>query len=146
MIGIMIMTIITSLHYLMINIMIIIILLIILFIAYRRNTGSININPKHVRILLRTSARYAIAASQDNNVAVAVLHANYAAGYLWALSDIATTSEIESISGINWKQFRNAIIDIQDMATKRLSKACPNYINLSKNGNIQYLARVAGDV
>ena len=129
----------------MINIMVIIILLIILFAAYRHvRSGSININPKHVRILLRASARYAIAASQDNNVAVAVLHANYAAGYLWALSDIATASEIESISGIDWKQFRNAIIDIQDMATKRLSKACPNYINLSKNGNMQYLARVAG--
>lgn len=123
--------------------MIIIILLIVLFIAYRRQCG---VNPKHVRVLLRASARYAIAALQDLNVAIAVLHANYAAGYLWALSDIATTSEIEAMSGINWKRFRNTIIDIQDMVTKRLSKACPSYISLVGDGNARYLAHIAGDV
>lgn len=86
--------------------MAIIILLIALFIAYRRRCGvNTGIDPKHIRVLLRASA---------------VLHANYAAGYLWALSDIATTSEIEAMSGINWKRFRDAIIDIQDMVTKRL--------------------------
>ena len=97
--------------------MVIITLHIALFIAYRHRCG---VDPKHVRTLLRASARYAIAALQDLNVAIAVLHANYAAGYLWALSDIATTSEIEAMSGINWKRFRDAIIDIQDMVTKRL--------------------------
>lgn len=64
------------------------------------------------------------------------MHANYAAGYLWALSDIATTSEIEAMSGINWKRFRDAIIDIQDMATKRLVE----------DGDAHYLAHIAGDV
>src|SRR5207237_6958 len=40
-----------------------------------------------VQILTRQAARWSTAASQDNNPLIAVLHANYGAGYLWAIHD-----------------------------------------------------------
>ena len=41
---------------------------------------------------------------------IAVLHANYGAGYLWALKDIATDSEIQKATGINLGDFENEIV------------------------------------
>ena len=51
-----------------------------------------------VDILVRQTARWATAAKQDKNILIAVLHANYAAGYLWALKDIASDEEIETVT------------------------------------------------
>ena len=43
--------------------------------------------------LIRQSARYATAAQRDKSPVIAVLHANYAAAYLYALKDIARSEE-----------------------------------------------------
>ena len=80
-----------------------------------------------IKILTRQAARWSVAAQQDQNAMIAVLHANYGAGYLWALNDIATTSEIEEASGINYQSFRDEIVKIQDAATKRMATLCPAY-------------------
>lgn len=80
-----------------------------------------------IRTLIRQAARWSIAADQDENAMVAIMHANYGAGYLWALNDIATTSEIENITGINYRKFRDEIVRIQDSATKKMIDVCPDY-------------------
>ena len=91
--------------------------------------------------LVRQTARWATAASQDDNPVIEVLHANYAAGYLWALKDIATNKDIENATKIDMNKFQKNVVDIQDKANKKLVKLCPNFI---KTDNI-YLAKIGGE-
>ena len=81
-----------------------------------------------IRTLLRQSARWALASQQDNSPLIALLHANYGAGYLWALNDIATSQEIERIGNVRYLDFIKKIVTIQDKATQKVSKVCPNFI------------------
>jgi hypothetical protein len=97
---------------------------------------------KTINTLIRQSARWALAAQQDQSPIIALLHANYAAGYLWALKDIATDTEIAQIGGVDPLKFRNQVIAIQDRCTKRVSKICPKFI-----GKLDHaLLRIAGDL
>ena len=50
------------------------------------------------------------------------------AGYLWALKDIATDQEIHESTGIDVLEFKQSITDVQDEATKQVSKACPQFV------------------
>ena len=77
--------------------------------------------------IMRGSARWALASKQDKSPLVAVLHANYGCAYLWALKDVFNDYEITSATGIDVIQFQNKITDIQDNATKRMTKVCPAY-------------------
>ena len=91
--------------------------------------------------LVRQTARWATAAQQDQSPLVALLHANYAAGYLWALKDIASDTEINKVAGINLKQFEEHIVNVQDMTTKNVLKACPEFA-----GEVDlYLSTIAGE-
>mgnify|MGYP001336823216 FL=1 len=96
---------------------------------------------KLINKLVRQTARWGTAASQDDNPVIAVLHANYAAGYLWALKDIATKEEIESTANINMNKFQKNIVDTQDKTNKILVKLCPNFV---KTDN-PYLAKIGGE-
>ena len=80
-----------------------------------------------VRILSRQAARWSTAAAQDENPMIAVLHANYGAGYLWAINDIVTSCEFEKITGYDYIKFRDAIIAVQDAATKKALDVCPDF-------------------
>ena len=91
--------------------------------------------------LVRQTARWATAATQDDNPLIAVLHANYGTGYLWALKDIANKNEIETAANIDLVKFQNNVIQIQDATTKRLAKVCPDF---AKTDNI-YLAKIGGE-
>jgi hypothetical protein len=93
-----------------------------------------------IKTLVRQGARWSTAADQDNNAMVAVLHANYGAGYLWALKDIATDNEIKRASNIDIKKYEQDIIDIQDKSTKKMIKLCPEYAPKSS-----YLTNIAGE-
>jgi hypothetical protein len=95
-----------------------------------------------VEILARQAARWAAAAQQDESPLIALLHANYAAGYLWALLDISTDKEIFDTIGLDISEFKRKIINIQDFATKRVSNICPQFA-----GDIdKYLLSIAGDI
>ena len=48
---------------------------------------------KNIEKLVRQSARWSTATKQDKNPLIAVLHANYCAGYLWALKEIVSNEE-----------------------------------------------------
>ena len=89
---------------------------------------------------MRQAARWSVAARQDKSSMIAVLHANYGAGYLWALQDIASKQEIEAATGIDLQRFRKEIIDTQDNATRAMSALCPAYAPPSS-----YLSKLAGE-
>ena len=96
----------------------------------------------HIETLIRQASRWSVAAQQDDSPIIALLHANYGAGYLWALKDIATDQEIYDSTGLEVIKFKKKIIDIQDEATRRVSRACPEFV-----GDVdEYLLGLGGDL
>ncbi len=116
------------------------ILFAILFLILINGLTSCRSKSSMISKLLRQTARWAVAARQDNNAMISILHANYAAGYLWALKDIASKAEIEAATGVDLRHFEHEIIKTQEMATKRVIKSCPDFAPPSSA-----LTRIAGE-
>jgi len=110
---------------------------IIFLLMQEGNSYSKN---KAINTLAKQSARWSTAASQDKNPMIAVLHANYGAGYLWAIGDIATSSEFENATGLNYEKFRDEVISVQEKATRNAIITCPQF-----GPNPTYLTSVAGE-
>ena len=115
------------------------ILLIIIFF-YSINNKSTNRDVDNIKILTRQAARWSVAAEQDKNPLISVLHANYGAGYLWALSDLYYPEQIKQATNIDYNKFKKHITDIQDKSVKKLGLVCPNYMP-----STSYLAKIAGE-
>jgi len=95
---------------------------------------------KQIDTLIRKSAKYATTAQQDASPLVATVHANTAAGYLYALRDISSTEDIHGATGIDFKKFQQHILAVQDMVTKKTLEACPSF-----RGEIDlYLSTIGG--
>jgi hypothetical protein len=84
-----------------------------------------------ITILYRQCARWAAASSQDRSEVIALLHANYAAGYLWALKDICIDEDFHRITGRELFAFEQKITEIQDAAAQRLVEKCGESIPAS---------------
>ena len=82
---------------------------------------------KRIQTLIRQTARWTTASTQDNNPMIAVLHANYGAGYLWALKDVFSEDEIKKAVNIDLDRLKREVIQAQDIATKRMIQLCPKY-------------------
>jgi hypothetical protein len=106
--------------------LILIIVLFIAFLLYINNNTNNDLN-KAVKTLTRQAARWATAAKQDQNPLIAILHANYGAGYLWAINDIVTSDQFNSITGLDYTQFKDEITQIQDDATRKMTAVCPQF-------------------
>lgn len=105
--------------------------MIIIFILYKTLFKTVEDNNNHIKILLRQISRWSVASEQDKSPMIAVLHANYAVGYLQALTDIATEKEINKY--LDFDKFKWQIYKIQDDAVKKAVKVCPQYIgNINK--------------
>ena len=105
-------------------------IIIMYFLIEIRNNnmmGNSNILDISIKKLIRQAARWSTAAKQDNNSLIAVLHANYGAGYLWALKDIASSEQIKIATNIDISKFEKEITDVQDNATKKMAMLCPKY-------------------
>jgi hypothetical protein len=115
-----------------------IVAIFVLFLLMQNKTRGMN---KSIEKLVRQSARYATAAQQDASPVIAVLHANYAAAYLYALKDIATDSQIHNATGIDVKKFKEHVTNVQDMVTRKTSEKCPEFV-----GEVDiYLAQIGGE-
>ena len=90
---------------------------------------------------IKQTARWAVAAEQDVNPLIAVLHADYGVAYAMMLRNIATDEEILKATNMTSKQFMKKITDIQVKATRKATKVCPQYAM----GLDQELARIGGD-
>ena len=96
---------------------------------------------KAIEKLVRQSARYAVAAQQDESPVIAILHANYAAAYFYALKEFASESQIHNATGIDVKKFKEHITNVQDMVTRKTSEKCPEFA-----GQVDvYLAQIGGE-
>src|SRR6056300_1710693 len=113
-------------------------LIFVLYLMMQNKTRGMN---KAIEKLVRQSARYAVAAQQDASPVIAILHANYAAAYFYALKDIASESQIHNATGIDVKKFKEHVTNVQDMVTKRTSEKCPEFV-----GEVDiYLAQIGGE-
>ena len=110
----------------------------VLYLMMQNKTRGMN---KAIEKLVRQSARYAVAAQQDASPVIAVLHANYATGYFYALKEFASESQIHNATGIDVKKFKEHIINVQDMVTRKTSEKCPDFV-----GEVDiYLAQISGE-
>ncbi len=108
----------------MILIFIIIVLFSLIMYSSQFNKTTV-LGPEKIKTLIRQSARWAIASEQDNNPYIAMLHANYGAGYIFAIRSIASDTEIKSATGVNARQLEKEIVRIQDKSFRNLAKVCP---------------------
>jgi hypothetical protein len=113
-------------------------IIFVLYLMMQNKTRGMN---KAIEKLVRQSARYAVAAQQDASPVIAILHANYAAAYFYALKDIASESQIHNATGIDVKKFKEHVTNVQDMVTRRTSEKCPEFV-----GEVDiYLAQIGGE-
>lgn len=117
----------------------VIIVIIVLHVFYKNKVLSEK--DRYINTIVRGCARWAAASLQDRSPIVAVLHANYGAGYLWALRDVFSDIEIKNASGIDIIKFQKKITDVQDRATQILIKTCPQYASDID----MYLGRIGGE-
>jgi len=116
-------------------------LLAVIFVLYLMMQNKTRGMNKAIEKLVRQSARYAVAAQQDASPVIAVLHANYAAAYFYALKDIASESQIHNATGIDVKKFKEHVTNVQDMVTRKTSEKCPEFV-----GEVDvYLAQIGGE-
>ena len=94
-----------------------------------------------IEVMVRSCSRWAVASLQDRSPLIAVLHANYAAGYLWALQDCFTDEQIWNATGVNIIKFQKRITNVQDIATRGLVGVCPKY---ASDLDI-YLSKISGE-
>ena len=110
----------------------------VLYLMMKNKTRGMN---KAIEKLVRQSARYAVAAQQDESPVIAILHANYATGYFYALKEFASESQIHNATGIDVEKFKEHIINVQDMVTRKTSEKCPEFV-----GQVDvYLAQIGGE-
>ena len=97
-----------------------------------------------IRTLHRQCARWSTASAQDTSPVIATLHANYAAGYLWALEDLYSANEISAATHVLHHDFRNGIQKNQDISTRKLIEACPAYAKIAEESSV-LIAKSAGE-
>lgn len=133
-------------------IFILVAILLIIFVIYLTlpNVTEINYNTSNkqtnkydeiIKTLVRQATRYSNASLQDKTPLISVLHANYGAGYWFALNDVFTTDQIQKVIHSDPLIIRDKITNIQDNATKKLVNACPNVTN----GIDIQLSKLAGE-
>ena len=115
--------------------------LIFLWRCYNFNTDVLS-RKNSILILFRQCARWSTASTQDSNPLIANLHANYAAGYLWAMEDLFTADEISKTTGIDYKLLRSQIQKNQDITSKNIKmKSMNNDLERGKELFYQFIRR-----
>jgi hypothetical protein len=131
-------------HIIIITLLVLIVGYFSVTLFYLTNSDQLD-KPRIINTLYRQCARWSAASTQDTNPLIANLHANYAAGYLWALEDLFTADDISAATKQNHKLFRAELQKNQDMTTKKISHACPNFVKIP-NGSSELVAAIAGEL
>jgi hypothetical protein len=97
-------------------------IIILIYICTRPSTSD-----KNIKKLMKQAAKWSVAAQQDDSPITAMLHANWASGYLWALKDISTEQEIHRVTKIDLSVFESHIEQIQSEVTKKVLEKCPEF-------------------
>jgi hypothetical protein len=119
-------------------------IILMYFVCYLMNSGKTKEALKIdqvIQVMVRSCSRWAVASLQDRSPLIAVLHANYAAGYLWGLQDCLTDDQIHNATGIDIIKFQKSITRVQDISTRRLVSVCPSYASDLDS----YLSKISGE-
>ena len=81
--------------------------------------------PSEIGQLVRQARRWMTASAQDNEPAIAVLHANYGVATVDAVRQIAQDSAIQRAAGVTGDELLRAATRTQDTANARLLARCP---------------------
>ena len=108
-----------------------VLLIIIYYYSVSRKTNQLD-KSVVISTLLRQTGRWAVAAEQDKNELIALLHANYSVGYFSALKEIVSDDDIRSYGGVNSNEIMRMIQSVQDGVTTKISQACPSIVPDSK--------------
>lgn len=126
------------------KVLLIVIVIVIFLCIFINEPKSIKQHEKEqLDKLIKQTSRWLIAAQQDKNDLIAVLHINYAVGYWWAIQDIFDDYEIDEVLGgiNNRKAFENKLLNSQELITKKVSYKCPQFTE----GLDDFLAKLGGD-
>jgi hypothetical protein len=85
-------------------------------------------DPATIQTLLRQASRWTVAAEQDSNPLIAVLHANYGAAYIYALRQIASDMEVLQVTGYDPREVEAHILGVQDRAVRRFAPYVPEML------------------
>lgn len=78
--------------------------------------------------LMRQTYRWLVASQQDTNIAIRILHADYAVAYVDAMRGIATDQEILASTGQDIRLLSAKVSAQQDVALKALAGACSKVV------------------
>ena len=113
------------------------VMFVLFSLMFRQKTHSLHDKKKQTHALVRQIARWTVASQQDTSPMIALLHANYAAGYLQALELITTEQEINSIT--NLQKLRTLVYNTQDRAARDVFHSCPQYAGKTINKELALL-------
>lgn len=81
-----------------------------------------------IQFILKESARYDALSKQDQNIAYALMHINYAIAYANVLRQITNDQEIQNKTGITMSAFIQNLQENQQMLLQSLGQQCPNIL------------------
>ena len=102
---------------------------------YRYYLSSYSRIDKTVAIpaLLRQTARWAVASKQDSSNLIALLHIDYAIGYLSSLQEIASNEDIKHYGGVDPSNLMKRLQARQDTILSASIKECPSFSPTDSN-------------
>ena len=93
---------------------------------HKKSENGKQLFSEKIKTLVRQSARWTIASEQDENPYIAMLHANYGAGYIFALRSIATDAQIKNATNLDVVKLEREILKVQDNSFVKLARVCPD--------------------
>ena len=99
--------------------------LILVVVLFSRNCDYSDPRYQNITTLLRQTARWLTASFNDTNPYISNLHANYAQGYIMALTDIYPDEMIQKVSGVDTFTLKKEVSRGQDNSVRKLVSVCP---------------------
>lgn len=85
-------------------------------------------DPATIHTLMRQASRWTVAAEQDENPLIGVLHANYGMAYITALRQVASDHEVLQVTGYDPREVEAYIAGVQDAAVRRFAPYVPHLV------------------
>ena len=93
----------------------------------------VNLTNKDIaKKLIKKAASLSVISTQNTDPVSSVQKANYAIGYLDALRDIMSDSEIKNLVNIDLNKFTGELVKIQNNNIMNMTNKCPN-LSTDKN-------------
>ena len=101
--------------------------IIVLAVLFYGNYAALPKN-RYLTSLVRQAYRWHVASLQDANPVIAMLHSNYAMGYVGALHSLDTEAGVKLATGIDLPTLEREVAAQQDKSLVALLSACPTLV------------------